>query len=121
MSLQLPGDIIMLGMFKATPRFVEIYQPLRIDSVAMGTPAAKIGLTPADKILSINGQKVETFNAFTNEMGRIDDQLAAATTAKDSAAILNARLTVLNHICAARCLSGIHPHGIRQLQYCTRL
>ena len=95
MSLQLPGDINMLGMFKATPRFVEIYQPLRIDSVAKGTPAAKIGLTPADKILSINGQKVETFNAFTNEMGRIDDQLAAATTAKDSAAILNAQLTVL--------------------------
>ena len=95
MSLQLPGDINMLSMFKATPRFVEIYQPLRIDSVAKGTPAAKIGLTPADKILSINGQKVETFNAFTNEMGRIDDQLAAATTAKDSAAILNAQLTVL--------------------------
>lgn len=63
--------------------------------MAKSTPAAKIGLTPADKILSINGQKVETFNAFTNEMGRIDDQLAAATTAKDSAAILNAQLTVL--------------------------
>lgn len=72
-------DINMLSMFKATPCFVEIYQPLRIDSVAKGTPAAKIGLTPADKILSINGQKVETFNAFTNEMGRIDDQFAVAT------------------------------------------
>ena len=38
---------------------------------------------------------METFNAFTNEMGRIDDQLAVATTAKDSAAVLNAQLTVL--------------------------
>lgn len=95
MSLALPGDINMLNMLKETPRFVEVYQPLQIDSIAQGSPAAKIGLAKGDKILSINGKAVTSFNEFTNELGRIDDKLSVCETAKDSAKYLKANLVIL--------------------------
>ena len=44
MSLQLPGDINLLGMLKAEPPFVSPYIPAEIDSVMDASPAAKIGL-----------------------------------------------------------------------------
>ena len=94
-SIQLPGDLNMLDMLKQSPRFVELYYPLQIDSVAKGSAAARMGLTPADRILSVNGVAVNSYNQLTQELGRIDDRLAAVATAKDSAAILMANIVVL--------------------------
>ena len=79
MSLQLPGDINMLGMFKATPRFVEIYQPLRIDSVAKGTPAA---LDNFEVVADANGATKATLS-WTNPTKTFDGQdLSAITNVK---------------------------------------
>ena len=53
MSLNLPGDLDMLSMIKESPRFVEVYIPLQIDSVMKDSPASKLGLVKGDKILTV--------------------------------------------------------------------
>ncbi len=37
----LPGDLNMLEMIKESPRFVEVFVPLQIDSVMQDSPASK--------------------------------------------------------------------------------
>ena len=90
MSLSLPGDLDMLSMIKDSPRFVEMYIPLQIDSVMKDSPASKLGLVKGDKVLTVNGKKVESFNDFQLEMGRVNDMLTAATSHQDSVKALTA-------------------------------
>lgn len=90
MSLNLPGDLDMLSMIKESPRFVEVYIPLQIDSVMKDSPASKLGLVRGDKVLTVNGKKVESFNDFQLEMGRVNDMLTAATSHQDSVKALTA-------------------------------
>ena len=90
MSLNLPGNLDMLSMIKESPRFVEVYIPLQIDSVMKDSPASKLGLVKGDKVLTVNGKKVESFNDFQLEMGRVNDMLTAATSHQDSVKALTA-------------------------------
>ena len=90
MSLNLPGDLDMLSMIKESPRFVEVYIPLQIDSVMKDSPASKLGLVKGDKVLTVNGKKVESFNDFQLEMGRVNDMLTVATSHQDSVKALTA-------------------------------
>ena len=92
MSLNLPGDLDMLSMIKESPRFVEVYIPLQIDSVMKDSPASKLGLVKGDKVLTVNGKKVESFNDFQLEMGRVNDMLTAATSHQDSVKALTANV-----------------------------
>ena len=92
MSITLPGDLNLLGMLKADPAFVRPLMPAQIDSVLPGTPAAKIGLKKGDKIVSLNGSPVDSYNEFVDQLGRRQDLLATATTAADS---LKARTVVI--------------------------
>lgn len=92
MSLNLPGDLDMLSMTKESPRFVEVYIPLQIDSVMKDSPASKLGLVKGDKVLTVNGKKVESFNDFQLEMGRVNDMLTAATSHQDSVKALTANV-----------------------------
>ena len=95
MSLNLPGDLDMLSMIKESPRFVEVYIPLQIDSVMKDSPASKLGLVKGDKILTVNGKKMESFNDYQLEMGRVNDVLTAATSHQDSVKALTAQVTYL--------------------------
>ena len=95
MSLKMPGDLNMLNMIKETPRFVEIYMPLQVDSVMQGSPAAKVGLKKGEKILAVNGKAVDSYNELTEELGRMDDQLSVAQTHQDSLKALTGSLTLL--------------------------
>ena len=95
MSLNLPGDLDMLSMIKESPRFVEVYIPLQIDSVMKDSPASKLGLAKGDKILAINGKKVESFNDFQLELGRMSDVLASVSTHQDSVKALTASVEYL--------------------------
>ena len=92
MSLNLPGNLDMLSMIKESPRFVEVYIPLQIDSVMKDSPASKLGLVKGDKVLTVNGKKVESFNDFQLEMGRVNDMLTAATSHQDSVKALTANV-----------------------------
>ncbi len=95
MSLSLPGNLNMLDMIKETPRFVDIYYPLQIDSVVKGSPADKIGLKKEDRILAVNGKKVNSYNELTQELGRMEDQLTDELSARDRKRILTGSLTYL--------------------------
>ncbi len=94
-SLNLPGDLNMLDMFKESPRFTEIFVPLQIDSVMQGSPAAKIGLQKGDEIVEVNGKKVGSYNELTEELGRMDDVLSVAKTRQDSLKVLTGTVTLL--------------------------
>ena len=84
MSLQLPGDINLLGMLKAEPPFVSPYIPAEIDSVMDASPAAKIGLKKGDKIVALNGKPIDSYNEFTNQIGILSDMMTDAKTTADS-------------------------------------
>ena len=84
MSLQLPGDINLLGMLKAEPSFVRPLIPAEIDSVMADTPAASIGLQKGDRIVAINNKAVDSYNEFTDQLGILEDMMTAAKTQGDS-------------------------------------
>ena len=84
MSLNLPGDINLLGMLKAEPSFVRPMIPAEVDSVMADTPAAKIGLQKGDRLVAINGNAVDSYNEFTDQLGILEDMMTAAKTSADS-------------------------------------
>lgn len=84
MSVALPGDINLLGMLKSTPQFARPMIPALVDSIVAGSIAQKIGLQKGDRIIAVNGKTIDSYNEFTNEVGRNRDMLAAAQTHKDS-------------------------------------
>ena len=93
-SIALPGNLNLLDMLKAEPRFVEPFYPLEVDSVLEKTPAATIGLKKGDRILSINGKAVDSFNEFSNELGRLEDIMSTSATRADSLKTRAVTLTV---------------------------
>ncbi|MDY6249145.1 MAG: RIP metalloprotease RseP [Prevotella sp.] len=84
MTLNLPGDINLLGMLKSSPRFCQPFIPAEIDTVLPNSPAAKAGIQRGDKILAVNGVAVDSWNEFTEQTGRLADQMTEATTLADS-------------------------------------
>lgn len=92
MQLALPGNLNLLDMIKSVPVFCRPYLPARIDSVIQGGPAAKIGLQAGDKLVAVNGRTVASANQFLDEMSRLADEMAAASTAKDSLKVRTVQL-----------------------------
>ncbi|MBQ8065623.1 MAG: RIP metalloprotease RseP [Prevotella sp.] len=84
MSITLPGELNLLGMLKAEPSFVRPLIPAEADSILPGSPAAKMGMKAGDHILALNGKSVDSFNEFTDLLGRRADMLATATSHADS-------------------------------------
>ena len=84
MSLNLPGDINLLGMLKAEPSFVRPLIPAEVDSVMADTPAERIGLQQGDRIVAINDKSVDSYNEFTDQIGVLEDMMTAAKTTEDS-------------------------------------
>ena len=95
MSLNLPGDINLLGMLKAEPAFVRPLVPAEIDSVMEGTPAAEIGLQKGDKIVAFNGKAIDSYNEFTDQIGILEDMMTAAKTQADSLKVRTTTMVVL--------------------------
>ncbi|MBQ6652094.1 MAG: RIP metalloprotease RseP [Prevotella sp.] len=93
MTVKLPGDINYLDMLKSTPQFVRPFIPARIDSIMEGSIAQKIGLAAGDSLIALNGKNIDSYNEFTNEIGRMQDMLAAAKTHADSLAARKAVIT----------------------------
>ena len=95
-TVQLPGDLNLLNMLKVTPTFVAPLIPAQIDSVLPGTPAEKAGMKAGDRVLSLNGKAVDSWNEFTYEMGRIADVLAVKTTHADSLRERNVQVSYMS-------------------------
>ena len=104
--ISLPGDINLLGMLKVTPTFVRPFTPAVADTVlqrmpvtekskdSIESPAWKIGMRKGDRVVAINGKVIDSYNEFVDEMGVISDQLAAATTHKDSVKLRTVSLVI---------------------------
>ena len=92
MSLNMPGEINLLGMLKAEPSFVRPLIPAEIDSVMADSPAASIGLQAGDKIVAINGKEVDSYNEFTDQLGVLEDMMTAAKSSADSMKVRTATI-----------------------------
>ena len=84
MTIALPGDINLLGMLKATPRFCQPFIPAEVDSVLPDSPAEKAGIGKGDRLLAINGKAVDSWNEWSEQTGRLADQMTEAKTTADS-------------------------------------
>ena len=84
MSISLPGDLNLLDMLQTQPPFVRPLIPAEVDSVLPGSAAATMGLAKGDRVVAVNGKSVNSWNAFTDEIGRLSDVLAVAKTPADS-------------------------------------
>lgn len=94
MSLTLPGDLNMLDMLQKQPSFVRPLIPAQVDSVMPGTAAAMMGMRRGDVVVGINGVSVGSWNAFTDEIGRLGDVLATAKTPADSMKVRRATIVI---------------------------
>ncbi|MBM6660870.1 RIP metalloprotease RseP [Marseilla massiliensis] len=94
MSLSLPGDLNMLDMLQKQPSFVRPLIPAEVDSVLPGSAASRMGMRRGDMVVGINGVKVGSWNAFTDEIGRLSDVLAVAKTPADSIKVRRATLVI---------------------------
>jgi regulator of sigma E protease len=94
MSLSLPGDLNMLDMLQKLPSFVRPLIPAEVDSVLPGSAASRMGMRRGDMVVGINGVKVGSWNAFTDEIGRLSDVLAVAKTPADSMKVRRATLVI---------------------------
>ncbi|WP_295366516.1 RIP metalloprotease RseP [uncultured Prevotella sp.] len=94
MSIDMPGDLDLLNMFKSTPPFMTQFIEARVDSVLPGSLAEHMGFRKGDIITSLNGKRIESFNDFQYEVGRIDDVLDYAKTHQDSLKALTITVTL---------------------------
>lgn len=67
-------EISLLDMAKETPAFVDMFIPNVIDSIIPGMPFSMAGLQKGDKVVNINGNPVNSWNAFLQQLSDIKDE-----------------------------------------------
>jgi regulator of sigma E protease len=58
------------------------------------SPAAAIGLQKGDKLVAINGNTVDSYNEFTDQLGILEDMMTAAKTQSDSLKVRTTSIVV---------------------------
>ena len=109
-TVDMPGNLDLLEMFKSVPPFVAPFIESRVDSVIPGSLAQHMGLRHGDLIVAVNGRKIDSHNDFLNEVGRVGDVLSYAKTHADSLKALTVSLTVLRQANGRQCT--INTHGM---------
>ena len=104
--IALPGNINLLNMLKTKPQFVRPYIAPVVDSVltrmpvadgssdSITTPATTMHLQKGDRIVAVNGKRVNTYNAFTDEIALLSDKMENAKTSADSMKLRKVTLVV---------------------------
>ena len=87
-----PGNLSLLEMLKTDPVFCRPFVPAEVDTILAGTPAAKVGLKKGDKIISLGGKPIDSWNTFTYETGRMTDMLTDCNTKADSIKVLTKQI-----------------------------
>ena len=93
-AISLPGDLNLLNMIQNKPAFAMPFIPNRIDSVMKNSPAGKVGINKGDKIVAINGKKVDSWNEINLELSKLADVMESAETHKDSMKVRRATLVL---------------------------
>ena len=93
-TLTLPGDISLLDMLQKTPVFARPLVPCDVDSVFSDSPASTVGIVKGDRIISLNGKEIDSWNEMTYQIGILDDCMTAAKTAADSWKIRTTQIVV---------------------------
>lgn len=73
-TIQMPGDLSLLDMINEVPPFMDVLVSNEVDSVVAGMPGAVAGMQKGDRILAFNNTPIHSYNEFTNEIARIQDQ-----------------------------------------------
>lgn len=94
MNIALPGNLNLLDMLKSDPMFMRPLMPSEIDSVMPNTEAAKLNLVKGDRIIAINGDSIDSWNAYTHKIGLLREKLSATQSAKDSLSIRTISLAI---------------------------
>ena len=108
-------------MVTNTPRFVEPFMPMVIDSVMKGSPAEKAGIRKGTRILALNGKPIDSYNAYNDEVGRLSDRMSEAVTPADSMKIRKATLVIaqpngttdtVSTVLTAELQMGMYNHNV---------
>lgn len=83
-TITMPEEMSLLTMLKEQPVFALPFVPADVDSVMPNSPAAKIGMRKGNKLVSINGKAIDSWNEFDEVMGVRGDMMTAAKSHKDS-------------------------------------
>lgn len=108
-SLHLPGNLNLLDMIKQSPRFVAPYIPSEVALTEEGSPAQKAGIAKGDRIIALNGTKIETWNEFQDIMAGLNKKLEDAKTGSDSLALRTVNITYANAKDTVETRPGAHP------------
>ena len=103
MTVDMPGDLDLLQMFKSVPPFVAPLVEARVDSVVPGMLAEHMGMRKGDRIVAVNGKAIASFNDFNFEVGRVSDMLAGAKTHADSVKALSVSLILERNAAGKLC------------------
>ena len=95
-SLHLPGNLNLLDMIKQSPRFVAPFIPSEVALTEEGSPAQKAGIAKGDRIIALNGTRIETWNEFQDIMAGLNKKLEDAKTGSDSLALRTVSITYAN-------------------------
>lgn len=106
-EVNMPEDMNLLQMLKADPTFVRPFIPAEIDTVLPGSPAEAAGMKRGDKILSINGKSVDSWNEYTYQVRVLGDVLSTAQTHVDSLRVRTASITYLSKESGDTCATAM--------------
>ena len=95
-TVKLPGNLDLLHMLKSSPSFVRPFVPAELDSVLQGSPAEAVGMKKGDRILSLGGKAVDSWNELTDLLGHRSDGLVDAKTPNDSLAMRTAEVVFIH-------------------------
>lgn len=95
-SLHLPRNLNLLDMIKQSPRFVAPFIPSEVALTEEGSPAQKAGIAKGDRIIALNGTRIETWNEFQDIMAGLNKKLEDAKTGSDSLALRTVSITYAN-------------------------
>jgi regulator of sigma E protease len=86
-SVAITTELSLLDMGKTWPPFMRTFVPAVIDSVLPQMSAAEAGLQKGDRIVMVNGKTITSYNQFTDEIVRINEEMHEVKTHGDSLAL----------------------------------
>ncbi len=108
-TLTMNEPLDLLKMMKEDPIFIAPLIPAVIDSVIPGSPAALAGVAHGDRIVAVNGERINSSNAYAAIRGVWEDVLVSGAP-EDSARLGNVVLVLSRAGAPAGQLDTVNVH-----------